>query len=112
MNYELAKQLKDAGFNQLKAFEAYYLNAGAVSGIVDNQMYDKDSILRENKVVAIPTLSELIEACGSEFGYLHNRIHKGLGWAACANGTEEHYGETPEVAVAKLWLYLNDNKTP
>lgn len=57
----------------------------------------------------IPTLEELIEACGDNFvgvnligvpGYKHwKAVHINL-------GTHTTYGPTPTIAVAKLWLSL------
>ncbi len=97
MDYELAKELKDAGWNKgelrhVKGTEAEFL-------------YD-------------PTLSELIEACGGVllWGCKHN------GYYASKQFCPEEYptlkntfdgsleadakGKTPEEAVARLWLAL------
>lgn len=84
MNYELANELKDAGFPyQLDHYEA---------GI-------------------FPSLSELIEGCGDGFFRLEKSA--GNNWTAMsgfdASGLiKEGYANcpTPEVAVAKLWLAL------
>jgi hypothetical protein len=89
MTYELAKQLKDAGFPNLD-----WMGYLTEVGIKD---FEKD---RRGSA-----LSELIEACGDEFDYLqHNTI--GV-WTA----TDDHYtlgiGSTPEEATAKLWLALH-----
>lgn len=94
MNYELAKQLKEAGFPMKYSF--------------DNVLYTH------------PTLEELIEACPKRFeikemsfdgdftlsvsrsvwhvGYEHMD-----GWFE----GEQAEGSTPTIAVAKLWLALN-----
>ena len=58
----------------------------------------------------IPELSELIEACGESFNTLrYYRLDKF--WGAHANAeagiTASCKGETPEEAVARLWLELN-----
>ena len=97
MTFELAKQLKDAGW-KYSSWQEYE-----------------------------PTLSELIKACGDEFkgllppGIMHNEweaIRK-LGWIKpAAEDSNPQYkaiykdwdtwgGKTPEEAVAKLWLALN-----
>lgn len=82
MNYELAKQLKDAGFPIIEHEEPRYWT--------------------------FPTLSELIEACDKldGFGQL-GRANKG--WNVWKLGIRRPvaFGETPEEAVAKLWLELN-----
>lgn len=101
MTYELAKQLKNAKFplkttnfgpNQ-KTPIAYFLD-GIDSGIG----------------YIPPTLSELIEACGEQFGGLQKRIDKT--WSAEPNyglsmDFDDVVGKTPEEAVARLWLELN-----
>lgn len=84
MTYELAKQLKDAGFEKKN---------GAPIFIEDD--------------VFPPTLSELIEACETwidVYGYKDN-------WSASTETAMDnkniHHGSTPEEAVARLWLALN-----
>jgi hypothetical protein len=115
MTYELAKQLKDAGFPQATWF--YY-----------RKYRWKDASQRESELcepyigmgtdgwldcIAAPTLSELIEACGDGFTNLHhwNGTHAeewvcnfknypdGFAWTTAAPTREE--------AVARLWISLN-----
>ena len=85
MNYEQCKALKDAGFDFSKC---EYTN--------------------------VVYLHELIEACGEEFLALSQGTRLKTGeqtWAA--EGEDEPlepivvFGNTPEEAVAKLWLALN-----
>lgn len=85
MTYELAKQLKDAGWKV--------------------NLYDK------TKEFSSISLSELIEACGDKIYVLCTAIYHDKeslqiihGWAC--NGMVS-FGKTPEEAVAKLWLELN-----
>lgn len=110
IDYELAKELKDNGFPQRgKNFEAYYLNAGEYTGaIVDATMYiNETDDYWEAKLIIIPTLSELIDACGNDFCCL-DRFEDDTFGAYIRNdiGTNG-LGSTPEEAVAKLWLVLN-----
>jgi len=113
MNYELTLQLKKAGFPQegmgsviwedVKATEEEKLN----DAIEDTKKYE----------AYLPTLSELIEACGDKFEYLEFIIDGGLDgkvklWWAYARKSiipeaYERGGSTPEEAVANLWLALN-----
>jgi hypothetical protein len=94
MNYELAKELKDAGFPQVGESKQY--------------------LPAFTSEVYIPTLSELVEACGDQ-GF---QLEKGRsGWG----GSEGNWnaskavdgklvissGSTTEEAVARLWLALN-----
>lgn len=101
MNYELAKQLKDAGFSQKGAGRVASSNTPFVKGnkidYVDEHFY-------------IPTLSELIEACGDRFLELA-LLDNGKWYAAGGEGRVYHHEmnnfSTPEIAVANLWLELN-----
>ena len=101
MDYSLAKELKDAGFPQ--------------NGKSRNTHSDiNDSILIER--VAQPTLSELIEACPKQMGtatFVLGSANQGQAWVACyfdfrANRGAElnETGQTPDEAVARLWLAL------
>ena len=108
MNYELARELKAAGFPQTRPV---YL-----SGRIPNEVF-----------VSYPTLEELIEACGDEILGL-NRTHDDSGepngWVAdthtcscdcgkdnCLNFKWEHEsGATPTEAVARLWLAINKER--
>ena len=101
----LALKLKDAGF----PFKEYYLE----------QHSGKDSELKwNNKFWEYPSLDELIEACGREFGidssfklYYHGGY---IQWQAGFwnidledNWKIVQEGTTPVEAVANLWLALN-----
>jgi hypothetical protein len=101
MNYELAKQLKETGFN-LRLCEDMYCECSHMKyGICDDR-YD------------FPTLSELIEACGDEFDNLTRDYESS--WKCNYYSSDDGYddeqiyssvGKTPEEAVAKLWLKLH-----
>lgn len=57
-----------------------------------------------------PTLSELIEACGDNFGYL---LRYSNDWSVTPNINNidhliEYRGSTPEIAVSKFWLALQN----
>lgn len=97
MTYETAKKLKDAGFPQKKHLDIRdYLPEPLEDG-----SYDK------NDFVGVPTLSELIEACGSK-GDRIALIQLFSGWQASGHLRGIELGKTPEEAVAELWLKLND----
>ncbi len=99
MNYELAKQLKDAGY-EVK-------NPSRYSDGIPITLHD-DCVPIKN-VYLIPSLEELIEACGDEFGELMR--WKADGWYACKTdegGSDRRlWKKTPLEAVADLWLSLN-----
>ena len=112
MNYELAKELKEAGFPFIR------IEGGMGVG---RQGYFDFNPEGDEKIGAqhfyTPTLSELIEACGVDFDSLH---HNSDGkWQALAEvlvgepkttiedeEVAEGLGSTPEEAVARLWLSL------
>ena len=106
MKYELAKKLKDAGFPQsVIYYEECYIN-----GVKCNYGNDQGLESEQNgELVMIPTLSELIKACGKHFYSLELKSSPPDHWYATTLGKEERmcFGLTPEEAVANLWLALN-----
>lgn len=96
MDYTLAQALKDAGF--------YQEGRGA-------RVAPPDKIVaRRDDYAYVPTLEELIEACGERFLALHYRDSTGSQWWAEGDRNNARYGEegfTPTAAVARLWLALN-----
>lgn len=102
LSYETAKKLKDSGFPQ------------KVHG---KHILPTDEILdyRLSNTVYLPTLSELIDACGKDFealvrreedwaAYMIDEAYKGDCVSDCCGYST---GPTPEEAVANLWLALN-----
>lgn len=89
--YELAKALKDAGFPQ-------------------DGNGTKATAFFADETVYIPTLTELIEACGDDFYDL--MVEKKVWRARVANFVRmgelmaDAFGTTPLEAVAHLWLAL------
>lgn len=127
MNYELAKKLKESGFNQEPengyerggfiyepTSEYILVNKEACSPIIQAtyQMY-KDGIERGDDLIKIPTLSELIKAttlmrleCSYAMEDSNNE------WIAKPYSQDFNpdwigRGTTPEEAVAHLWFILN-----
>lgn len=99
MNYTLAKELKDAGFPQKN------------SPIIEHCVCDSEEYLGESKVhpadscfVYLPTLEELIEACGKDFKSLEK--DSVAPWYALGLMVRGQ-GQIPTEAVARLWLALN-----
>lgn len=102
MDYELAKELKDAGF----PFREWGFGPMTTPMFIFN-----DSAQR----YACPILKELIEACGSMF-VLHSPSsldvneeyyqHPATVWTAYSQKRRTIYGTglTPDEAVARLWL--------
>jgi len=111
MKYELAKQLKEAGFPL-----RLVMGAGSWNG--DKVFFDNDVAVTGEKIGFLPpTLSELIEACGDDTDGNRNIDHPFSSlnlladfktWEAEAwFTTKTGKGLTPEEAVANLWLELN-----
>lgn len=117
MNYELAKKLKDAGFPQNFKYGDYFQD-GRMN---EPELYQKECCYpefepKDTKACKIPTLSELLEACGERFceldqcGNLSEWVARGdENWVKklprC--NLQLAFGLTPEEAVANLWLKLN-----
>ncbi len=108
MTYELAKQLKDAGFPNIRIGDYFEHTMGSHSDTRDSE----PCYCNQDK---LPFLSELIEACGEDIIGL-TRMWQGVylkGWGAIysARSIDSFHscieGSTPEEAVAKLWLELN-----
>ncbi len=115
LNYETAKKLKEFGFpfRELKGRkclpegdEYIDFNPTGDSAVGPQHFY-------------IPTLSELIEACGDEFGSLNflnfdRWMAFGKSNFLASKDLKEnpvgYPGDTPEEAVALLWLALQEKK--
>ena len=117
MNYELALVLKNAGFPQPRSDERvsgkWFFQNGKENLFHDEDDYDQEFITSD---IYIPTLSELIEACGKEFECLVHNTNVGIDldrefWSAGTGKnnlkTDWAYGPTPEIAVARLYLAIN-----
>lgn len=99
MNYQLAKQLKDAEFPQpTDDYGGQYVNEkGEWTGYMNDG------------AVYVPTLSELIDVLGERFNKLQR--WSATHWVATPINEnrlvgDEVVGQTPEEAVANLWLEL------
>lgn len=107
MNYELATELKDAGFPQdTQMF--WCSDVGEKTYSRNCEPYSKATC---GKHTAFPNLSELIEVCGQK---LHSLIRTDNGFDACEWQEPFHEsfplrvrGTTPEQAIARFWLALN-----
>ncbi len=114
MNYELAKKLKDMGFPQEGIWGTkYYKPNGGFFTCTAPTCSGEIVMFGDAK---IPTLSELIEACGERgvFSLVRrsNTALKSWEWIATTPHLEirslvEGFGLTPEEAVSELWLSLN-----
>ena len=125
MNYALAKQLKDVGYKQEGLWGICFLpekESHSNSGVrYVRRMHYRTFPWKSHKSftyggyepIVLPTLSELILACGDRFERLE-RINEKLSpgfkngdkWQAMGY-REIEYADSPEEAVAKLWLALN-----
>ena len=98
MNHELMRRLKHAKF----PFKRHELPADELVGFpVDGEL------------LRIPTLEELINACGEDFFALKVHYEPEIEWICYSNQdrcviTTE--GKTQSIAVANLWLSLQADK--
>lgn len=98
MNYELAKELKDVGFPIIEH--------------ADRAPEPRHYFLTHNgklvDPVYVPTLEELVEACGDDFRAIHSPQDMNTEmWIAGGMNKSFVEGRTPTEAVARLWLALN-----
>lgn len=129
MNYDLAKRLKEAGFPQdlsdgypgIKSGREGYDDKGRL------HVFDDGFWRGGNATTTIPTLSELIEACPrslhSPFWHINCDFQlwsvngKWLAVYHWIDGTchevcdDLKETDTPEEAVAELWLKLHEKET-
>ena len=111
MTYELAKELKEAGFPMIKWWVKFDDDKHVVFA-VDSSSGTRFVVHVGKEGWILPTLSELIEACG-ELGLFNSLTYCGEGeWEAVGITKETNIeldgrGLTPEEAVARLWLALN-----
>lgn len=119
MNYELAEELRDAGFPQEVKYGdwIYYPDKSCMFIGNSDDMGDttggysftlgRESTTAKPNRVKVPTLEELIEACGDKLHFI-TRVHDDI-WEAGARDSfyDAGSGKTPIEAVARLWLALN-----
>lgn len=112
MNYELVRQLKDAGFPQNTSQWILYTidspSAEANSKVYHALREEDLGLVEINEILADPTLSELIEACGDQF--LELSRHNEKEWISTRLYNKKVYflkDSSAEGAVAKLWLVIN-----
>jgi hypothetical protein len=94
MDYTLAKALDVAGFPNLRGGECWDVEGP------------------QGERLNVPTLAEMIRACGAVSG-LHHYTNVGTDycWSSGYDGRHHVYegeGQSPEEAVARLWLQLNN----
>jgi hypothetical protein len=99
----LSKEMKDNGFPQYWDSHWFYNKDGERQFTGDLE-YSEDM---RSACCVIPTLSELIELCGPNFAALYQASGR---YAARGFDSEVARGETPDEAVARLWLLLNNRK--
>ncbi len=132
MNYELALKLKEAGFSQklIAGSSAVFIPGEkqrveiiteiSVKGLIEMRETGKSYPNSLEGYVKVPTLSELIEACGDGKSIVimgPNTVDvgemywgPGEGWHAyyqTRNSDASGHGSTPEEAMTNLWLELN-----
>lgn len=97
INYELVKELKDAGFPQEFKQGRYFCS----------HMEQLDGKHDCDDIVYYPTLSELIEAC-EIFTLRFSLEQHSNDWRAGIYSGEKQFsvGKTPKEAVAKLYITL------
>jgi len=119
MNRALAKELKDAAFPMpaYRAGHKFYppeqggdwSDAARQNGVTITA-YDLEERLQDiENGYYCPNLSDLVEACAGSFSRLS--VLKALWAAESDNPPLTVWGDSPEEAVARLWLALNGFKS-
>ena len=109
MTYELAKQLKEEGWEQDEIKMRDHIGGRWIASDGIESAYQGSD---DNECYA-PNLSELIEACGDGAIHLWSNEHIKDKWMAQFTldyVLKSGEGKTPEEAVAKLWLSLKSQK--
>ena len=107
MTYEIAKKLKDAGYSQEDPRRTPVT-------ITNENVHE--FLMKVKGDCYIPSLSELIEACGDVFDSLEKRGNVYFAFGSSKDKAMmkiDPYrggGATPEEAVANLFLRLNEKK--
>lgn len=106
LTYEQCKALKDAGFPQKG--EGQYIGNVA---LIKPEDFSPDGVvgIAQEDFAYLPSLSELIEACGNDFSVLQladMRRNSKSRWYSSSCGQEKGKGSTPESAVCNLFLTL------
>ena len=129
MQFELAEKLKNAGFPQEgkpHLFGSRYYVPEVVDGklahidVDGSDIYIEESNEWNKNKTYIPTLSELIDACGEKFNSLRKIFLEedfdgliGDAWMTETGESERvksyYYGKTKKEAVANLYLEINKN---
>jgi hypothetical protein len=97
--YQLASELKEAGFRQYGKGEEID---------PDGNIYRRGAA-RADRYVYLPTLEELIEACGERLSALdHVENDDGeMEWCASSTDNVRAYAPFPTEAVTRLYIALN-----
>lgn len=110
ISFKLAKELKEAGFRiQPSCDRVGYTITSSGDIRKDTRRYLTESWSFKGEHYFVPTLSELIEACGSPFSL---RAYTQGAWNASDRPTSNGKlgkGKSPEIAVARLYLALNQS---
>ena len=110
MDFELAKELKDAGFPQKSRGLHYTMTEGKeVPYLAEGNLFLAKEGWQYSDTF-VPTLDELIEACG-QGRFTLDHLESGC-WEAChSKATPMCYqANTSDEAVARLWLVLNQKQ--
>lgn len=116
MNYQLVKQLIDAGFTYRSTVAGdndgrhYHVDFVNPKGNSSYSMIPGEDWALDEDSLRVPTLAELIDACGKDFTKVEiNTLDvNDYRWAAWS-GDYVDFGDTAEEALANLYIALKNN---
>ncbi len=115
MDIELAKELKEAGYPQDADLFYWMASSGGNHSVIYGIPTEPEKHKRKGtEFYAMPMLADLIKECGNEFEAISKRGEDQ--WLAMSkvelpDDSQGGFGKTPEEAVAKLWLALNQKNS-
>jgi hypothetical protein len=111
MNIELAQELKNAGYPQDANLFYWMARPSKNHSVIYGIPTEPGKHQRQGtEFYAMPMLADLIAACGNEFEALSKRGEDqwlALSKVELPDNLPGGFGRTPEEAVARLWLALN-----
>jgi hypothetical protein len=115
--FELARELKLAGFTQSAELDAVYAltehlrirRRDALQMWYGSKRKSGLAVELEQEAVYAPTLSELVTACGKPLRLACDEAGKWQAWGLISDRQFAADGETADESLARLWLIMQQS---